>query len=246
MNWSDARLETCHDYIQIVFPLPESSGYNYGVPLIDRTVMEAFRSRPKLRSKLRMALVRQLQFYGFKVELAESTDAPLENVAESSTTSDPVLTTNDATIQTTAAPSGSIISGFNVVRGPQWVNKSRNWCVRFDHNHLRITRILRCLRILGLQEECEAFFSALQDVYDATDNKINERSMGYWRKAFSAPLYRTPDGELVNWLRTWETEEKAKAKAEKEKEKEQKAKEGSSEDAPASKKVKFDTIKHGD
>ena len=32
-----------------------------------------------------------------------------------------------------------------VVKGDNWTANSRNWLTRFNHNHLRITRILRSL-----------------------------------------------------------------------------------------------------
>lgn len=66
LQWSDDDLEASHDYIQTLFPLPEASGLNWNAPIVDRKVFEAFRSEPKLRAKLHVALTRMLSFYGLK------------------------------------------------------------------------------------------------------------------------------------------------------------------------------------
>jgi Opioid growth factor receptor (OGFr) conserved region len=65
--WDHAKLESYHDYIQILFPLPEESGIT-DAPIIDRQVFEAFRSRPELRSKLRESFKKMLWFYGFDLD----------------------------------------------------------------------------------------------------------------------------------------------------------------------------------
>jgi hypothetical protein len=70
-----------------------------------------------------------------------------------------------------------------------------------DHNHLRITRILRCLRVLGLQAECDAFFAALCGVYADPEIRIAKTSLEYWTRAVEAPLHVAPDGEKVGWLK---------------------------------------------
>lgn len=70
---------------------------------------------------------------------------------------------------------------------------SRNWVTRFNHNHLRITRIIRSLRVLGLEEEAIAFFSALKNV-QASSN-ISSKSLIFWTKAAERPLYIAPEDE---------------------------------------------------
>jgi hypothetical protein len=73
-----------------------------------------------------------------------------------------------------------------------------NWDYPTDHNHLRITRILRSLRILGLKEEAEAFYNALMAVREDTP-RISARSRRYWRIATFGPLHASPDGKPVRW-----------------------------------------------
>jgi Opioid growth factor receptor (OGFr) conserved region len=68
LQWGVDRLESSHDYIQTLFPLPEESGVNWSAPVIDRKVFDAFRSRPELRGRLRDSFEKILWFYGFKLD----------------------------------------------------------------------------------------------------------------------------------------------------------------------------------
>jgi hypothetical protein len=65
--------------------------------------------------------------------------------------------------------------------------RAANWMTSGNHNHLRITRILGCLRALGCENYGEAFFRALQEVYwselqDRT-RAISDQSFAFWRSA---------------------------------------------------------------
>ena len=98
------------------------------------------------------------------------------------------------------------IDSFHIVRGPNFEERSMNWCVRIDHNHLRITRILRCLRVLGLQKQSEEFHKALGEVFDDPKIHIGERSMMFWTRAIREPLHIAPDGKECRWLKRWQEE----------------------------------------
>ena len=65
LNWNANKLEAAHDYIQIVFPLPEESGVQWNAPTINRQVFDAFRARPELRNRLKDSFKKILWFYGF-------------------------------------------------------------------------------------------------------------------------------------------------------------------------------------
>lgn len=77
---------------------------------------------------------------------------------------------------------------FQVKRGHNYQLHSQNWLTRFDHNHLRITRIIRCLRVLGLEDEAIAFYDAI-----STATVISSRSRMYWDRAAHRPLNIRPD-----------------------------------------------------
>jgi hypothetical protein len=74
-----------------------------------------------------------------------------------------------------------------VVRMPNFASKSAKWLSPGNHNHLRITRILRWLTVLGLEPEAKAFFGCLAEIYEAEQNKpvpaISDETMAYWRNA---------------------------------------------------------------
>lgn len=72
--------------------------------------------------------------------------------------------------------------------------RARNWVTRFNHNHLRISRIIRSLRVLGLDEEAKAFFDAVKKVHDDTA-RISDRSLMFWTRAMERPLYLAPEDE---------------------------------------------------
>ena len=60
---------------------------------------------------------------------------------------------------------------------------SRIWLTPGNHNFLRITRILRSLSLLGLQQHAVAFLKCLEDIYAEEQKTIGETTMSYWRRA---------------------------------------------------------------
>ena len=158
LAWDDRRLEDCHNYIQVLFPLPEGTDFNLSAPIIDKATFEAFRSRPELHASLRSSFIRMLRFYGL------------------------LLTNKYGKLQ--------------VLPGRNFSPAYKNWVKRSDHNHLRITRIIRSLRVLGLEEEAEAFFAALTDIYTQQyPGRIGSGSMMFWTRAAKRPLYVAPQDD---------------------------------------------------
>ncbi|KAI9046642.1 hypothetical protein LZ554_009384 [Drepanopeziza brunnea f. sp. 'monogermtubi'] len=153
LQWNEERLESCHNYIQFLFPLPEMSNVNINAPVIDRRVFNEFRLRPDLRRNLKLSFEKMLWFYGFRLE----------------------------------TKGGRI----TVCRGENFDQQSRVWDCRFDHNHLRITRIIRCLRVLGLEEEALAFRATLE----SSTIHVSARSREFWRRAAERSLNLRPDFE---------------------------------------------------
>ena len=74
-----------------------------------------------------------------------------------------------------------------VTRASNFAAKAVGWLSPSNHNHLRITRILRCLTVLGLEAEAKAFFECLVEIYKNEQNKplpaISDETMLYWKKA---------------------------------------------------------------
>ncbi|CAD6442233.1 a5120602-3a92-494b-8a01-d384c48cc083 [Sclerotinia trifoliorum] len=80
-----------------------------------------------------------------------------------------------------------------IVRSPSFTAKCGNWLVRRDHNHLRISRILRSLRVLGLEPEAAALYKAISDIIYAEPIQIvSSQSAEFWRRAAQRPLHWAP------------------------------------------------------
>lgn len=77
-------------------------------------------------------------------------------------------------------------------KGDDYKTNSKNWDTRFDHNHLRITRIIRCLRVLGLEDEAQAFRDALEE----NTTLVSQKSREFWRRAAERALNLRPDLEI--------------------------------------------------
>ena len=70
-----------------------------------------------------------------------------------------------------------------VETGAEWETRCRQWFYAGDHNLLRITRILDCLRTLGLEDQARAFLDALDAACDAAPGTIPWRTREFWRAA---------------------------------------------------------------
>jgi len=92
---------------------------------------------------------------------------------------------------------GFAVGEGEIVRAENWDRKAENWWRRFDHNHLRITRIIRCLRVLGLDREAKMFWEALV----AAKRKLGgwdapgETSYMFWRRAARRKIWIAPEEE---------------------------------------------------
>jgi hypothetical protein len=83
--------------------------------------------------------------------------------------------------------------GFEAKADPGWIveraanfgERSKNWLTPYNHNHLRITRIIKSLRALGLEAEAAAFFEALAQIYHSPEfeGKISPVTFEYWQSA---------------------------------------------------------------
>ena len=68
-----------------------------------------------------------------------------------------------------------------VVEAENFTDRSREWLHPHDHNHLRITRILKCLTRCGLRDEAAAFLRRLEAIADS--RRVTPESLRYWREA---------------------------------------------------------------
>lgn len=66
-EWSDEQLETCHDYIQWLFPTVQKSQFNSNAPLLDEDTINGWKESAVLSRVLLEALDRMCAFYGLQV-----------------------------------------------------------------------------------------------------------------------------------------------------------------------------------
>jgi hypothetical protein len=69
--------------------------------------------------------------------------------------------------------------------------RARTWLLPGNHNHLRITRILKSLRTLGLELEAKALFNCLVNIYEDEKGKalpaISTETFWFWQSAACDP-----------------------------------------------------------
>ena len=61
--------------------------------------------------------------------------------------------------------------------------RAANWLQTGNHNHLRITRVLKSLTLLGLAEEAGALLECLETICAEHPGKISAVSLRFWRAA---------------------------------------------------------------
>jgi hypothetical protein len=74
-------------------------------------------------------------------------------------------------------------NNMSITRSNAWEERSRNWLRPGNHNHLRLTRILKSLSILDLNAYAHALFEALNAVFSEKPGVISGTTMGYWKRA---------------------------------------------------------------
>jgi Opioid growth factor receptor (OGFr) conserved region len=60
--------------------------------------------------------------------------------------------------------------------------RSVSWLQPYDHNHLRLTRILTSLRLLGLPELSVAFYRCLQEIVKESPERVASETVAFWAK----------------------------------------------------------------
>ena len=73
----------------------------------------------------------------------------------------------------------------NLIKSSKWflsfLKRNNHWKSNYDHNQLRVTRIIECLRLLVSNNEADNFYQCIIKL--SSDSKINETTLEYWRNA---------------------------------------------------------------
>ncbi len=73
-----------------------------------------------------------------------------------------------------------------IIRLKSFPQRRLNWLRPRNHNLLRITRILKSLRLLGLEPQAQAFFRCLEAIYREERTAIGEATFRFWANAVKA------------------------------------------------------------
>ena len=63
-----------------------------------------------------------------------------------------------------------------------FLDRVDHWRVGYNHNQLRITRIIECLRLLIGDNEANKFYENVLSIL-GSDNNINKKTFKFWAEA---------------------------------------------------------------
>jgi len=77
------------------------------------------------------------------------------------------------------------IETLKFVKAQDFNEKSSNWLNANNHNHLRISRALRSLTILGCPKIASLFYECLSEICDEYPDKVTDKTKLFWKFAIS-------------------------------------------------------------
>lgn len=72
---------------------------------------------------------------------------------------------------------------FKISLAPNFPLRKQCWLHWGNHNHLRITRILRSLSVLGLENYSQSLLQCLEQIYLQEEGKITKLTLSSWQEA---------------------------------------------------------------
>jgi hypothetical protein len=137
---SDGALESTHDYIQWLSPIPEGSSYNDFAPLLTAEAANWFHRNPELQAQQKKSLDRMVGFFGLR----------------------------------------ATGSGFDAASHLN--ERDHLWLRQFDHNHRRISRIIRSLYLCHQPELARSFCDAMVQI-GQSQGDLSDATIGFWKTA---------------------------------------------------------------
>jgi len=75
----------------------------------------------------------------------------------------------------------------NLVKSASWflgfLERNDHWITKYDHNHLRITRVIKSLRMLASDEAAEEFKDKMLCLIGDKMNLIDQKAREFWASA---------------------------------------------------------------
>ena len=80
------------------------------------------------------------------------------------------------------------LAKINIVKSSKWflsfLKRNSHWRRKHDHNYLRVTRVIKSLRLLVSDEEADIFYKLFMELLDDRHKeKINSITLSYWENA---------------------------------------------------------------
>jgi hypothetical protein len=73
----------------------------------------------------------------------------------------------------------------NIIKSSEWflsfLKRHEYWKSGYNHNQLRITRIIECLRLIVDDKSANEFYESIINICDPT--KINKKALVFWKNA---------------------------------------------------------------
>ncbi|MCZ0901871.1 opioid growth factor receptor-related protein, partial [Microcoleus sp. HI-ES] len=73
-----------------------------------------------------------------------------------------------------------------IAKSEEYLLRKREWIEKFNHNYLRLTRILTSLTDLGLENYALALFLCLDEIYNENQKSIGLETYTYWKNAVNS------------------------------------------------------------
>lgn len=78
----------------------------------------------------------------------------------------------------------SSLAQSNLVKSARWfvefLERNNHWITKYNHNHLRITRVIRSLRLLASDEAADEFRDKVLAVAGDNLNLVDQKARGFW------------------------------------------------------------------
>ena len=83
----------------------------------------------------------------------------------------------------------SEVARTNLEKSAEWylgfLQRNDHWIKAYDHNHLRITRVIKSLRLLVSNETAKAFLNSVFDITGDRVNVVRQDAIGFWKSGLN-------------------------------------------------------------
>ena len=79
---------------------------------------------------------------------------------------------------------GSSLAQANLARSARWflgfLERNNHWITKYNHNHLRITRVIKSLRLLASDKAADEFKDKVLALAGDNLNLVDQKARGFW------------------------------------------------------------------